>query len=395
QIQYYRQTLYKPTPSSNLFFSHTHTHNITESMGRLKYNSSASFLVILIFILLSLCLTAVMARSPRKMTRTSRLSANVSIPALLIFGDSIMDTGMNNNLATVVKCNFVPYGSDFQGGIPSGRFCDGKVPSDIIAEALGIKEIVPAYLDPALKPTDLPTGVSFASGGAGYDPLTSKLAQLEYLKEYIAKLKLVVGENRTSYILSNSLFLVVAGSDDIANTYFLLHARHLYDLPSYTDLMSNSASDFVQELYKLGARKIGVFNAPPIGCVPSQRTLAGGDDRKCAEDRNEAALMFNSKLEPKLKSLGQALPRSKIVYIDVYTPLLQLIQNPRKFGFEDSEKGCCGTGVIEVAVLCNKLIPVTCANVSSHVFWDSFHPTESTYRFLVAQLLDKYMGDLS
>ncbi|CAN1127366.1 GDSL esterase/lipase At3g43570 [Linum perenne] len=294
-------------------------------MGRLKYNSSASFLVILIFILLSLCLTAVMARSPRKMTRTSRLSANVSIPALLIFGDSIMDTGMNNNLATVVKCNFVPYGSDFQGGIPSGRFCDGKVPSDIIAEALGIKEIVPAYLDPALKPTDLPTGVSFASGGAGYDPLTSKLA----------------------------------------------------------------------ELYKLGARKIGVFNAPPIGCVPSQRTLAGGDDRKCAEDRNEAALMFNSKLEPKLKSLAQALPRSKIVYIDVYTPLLQLIQNPRKFGFEDSEKGCCGTGVIEVAVLCNKLIPVTCANVSSHVFWDSFHPTESTYRFLVAQLLDKYMGDLS
>ncbi|CAN1315088.1 GDSL esterase/lipase EXL3 [Linum perenne] len=275
-------------------------------MGRLKYNSSASFLVILIFILLSLCLTAVMARSPRKMTRTSRLSANVSIPALLIFGDSIMDTGMNNNLATVVKCNFVPYGSDFQGGIPSGRFCDGKVPSDIIAEALGIKEIVPAYLDPALKPTDLPTGVSFASGGAGYDPLTSKLAsvvsmsqQLEYLKEYIAKLKLVVGENRTSYILSNSLFLVVAGSDDIANTYFLLHARHLYDLPSYTDLMSNSASDFVQ---------------------------------KCAEDRNEAALMFNSKLEPKLKSLAQALPRSKIVYIDVYTPLLQLIQNPRKFG---------------------------------------------------------------
>ncbi|CAN1315094.1 GDSL esterase/lipase At3g43570 [Linum perenne] len=293
-------------------------------MGRLKYNSSASFLVILIFILLSLCLTAVMARSPRKMTRTSRLSANVSIPALLIFGDSIMDTGMNNNLATVVKCNFVPYGSDFQGGIPSGRFCDGKVPSDIIAEALGIKEIVPAYLDPALKPTDLPTGVSFASG-----------------------------------------------------------------------VYSSCVYDFEQELYKLGARKIGVFNAPPIGCVPSQRTLAGGDDRKCAEDRNEAALMFNSKLEPKLKSLAQALPRSKIVYIDVYTPLLQLIQNPRKFGFEDSEKGCCGTGVIEVAVLCNKLIPVTCANVSSHVFWDSFHPTESTYRFLVAQLLDKYMGDLS
>ncbi|CAI0382540.1 unnamed protein product [Linum tenue] len=42
-----------------------------------------------------------------------------------------MDTGNNNNLATVVKANFQPYGVDFTGG-PTGRFCDGKVPSDII-----------------------------------------------------------------------------------------------------------------------------------------------------------------------------------------------------------------------------------------------------------------------
>lgn len=35
---------------------------------------------------------------------------------------------------------------------------------------------MPAYLDPNLRPQDLVTGVSFASGGAGYDPLTSKVA---------------------------------------------------------------------------------------------------------------------------------------------------------------------------------------------------------------------------
>lgn len=43
-------------------------------------------------------------------------------------------------------------------------------------EELGIKEFLPAYLDPSLQPSELPTGVNFASGGAGYDPLTSKLA---------------------------------------------------------------------------------------------------------------------------------------------------------------------------------------------------------------------------
>lgn len=43
-------------------------------------------------------------------------------------------------------------------------------------EELGIKELLPAYLDPALQAKDLITGVNFASGGAGYDPLTSKIA---------------------------------------------------------------------------------------------------------------------------------------------------------------------------------------------------------------------------
>jgi hypothetical protein len=41
-------------------------------------------------------------------------------------------------------------------------------------EELGIKELLPAYLDPNLQPSDLLTGVCFASGGAGYDPLTSQ-----------------------------------------------------------------------------------------------------------------------------------------------------------------------------------------------------------------------------
>ena len=46
----------------------------------------------------------------------------------------------------------------------------------ISAKGFGVKEIMPAYLDPNLHPQDLITGVSFASGACGYDPLTSKIA---------------------------------------------------------------------------------------------------------------------------------------------------------------------------------------------------------------------------
>lgn len=71
--------------------------------------------------------------------------------------------------------------------------------------------------------------------------------QIQMFKEYIGKLQGMVGEERTNFILANSLFLVVAGSDDIANTYFTIRVRKSqYDVPAYTDLMVNSASEFLQ-----------------------------------------------------------------------------------------------------------------------------------------------------
>ena len=43
------------------------------------------------------------------------------------------------------------------------------------AAKFGVKKFLPPYLDPNLQLQDLLTGVSFASGGAGYDPLTAEL----------------------------------------------------------------------------------------------------------------------------------------------------------------------------------------------------------------------------
>ena len=52
------------------------------------------------------------------------------VPALFIFGDSIVDVGNNNNLHTIVKSNFNPYGRDFLYHQPTGRFCNGKLATD-------------------------------------------------------------------------------------------------------------------------------------------------------------------------------------------------------------------------------------------------------------------------
>lgn len=69
-------------------------------------------------------------------TNAKKQGKNATIPALIVFGDSIMDTGNNNNLPTLLKCNFPPYGKDFISGLATGRFSDGRVPSDLIGNCL-------------------------------------------------------------------------------------------------------------------------------------------------------------------------------------------------------------------------------------------------------------------
>ncbi|ESR48462.1 hypothetical protein CICLE_v10001561mg [Citrus x clementina] len=326
-----------------------------------------------------------------------KLPGNVTIPAVIVFGDSIVDAGNNNNLKTPAKCNFPPYGRDFMGGVSTGRFSNGKVPSDLIVEELGIKELLPAYLQPNLQPEDLLTGVTFASGGCGYDPLTTELAsaiplsdQLQLFKEYTEKVKQIVGEEGQNRIMKTAFVLVVAGSNDIDNTYFASRVRKLqYDISAYTDLIVGLASTFFKELYGLGVRRMGVFSAPPLGCLPSSRTLGGGKTRDCANDYNEAAQMFNTKLSAELDSLNIQFPDARLLLIDIYNPLLYLIQNPIKYGFEVVNKGCCGTGTLEASIFCNQFSLNTCTNVSGYIFWDGYHPTERTYKILVSSLINK------
>lgn len=57
---------------------------------------------------------------------------NKTTQAVFFFGDSIFDTGNNNNLTTEMKCDFRPYGMDFPLGVATGRFSNGKVPTDYI-----------------------------------------------------------------------------------------------------------------------------------------------------------------------------------------------------------------------------------------------------------------------
>ena len=60
-----------------------------------------------------------------------------TVPAMFVFGDSLIDNGNNNNLASLAKANYYPYGIDFRGGA-TGRFSNGYTMVDEIGNNFSV-----------------------------------------------------------------------------------------------------------------------------------------------------------------------------------------------------------------------------------------------------------------
>ena len=174
-------------------------------------------------------------------------------PAVLVFGDSTADSGNNNYISTSFKADHRPYGQDFPGGIPTGRFSNGKLVPDFWVSMLGIKDIIPPYLQPNISDFDIRTGVNFASAGSGFDDLTARVSQvipvskqLHYFKGYIRRLKKLVGVTEARRILKGALVSVSAGTNDFTISFYDLRTRRNdFDINDYQDYVLKKLQNFV------------------------------------------------------------------------------------------------------------------------------------------------------
>ncbi|KAK9921110.1 hypothetical protein M0R45_029637 [Rubus argutus] len=318
------------------------------------------------------------------------------VPALIIFGDSVVDVGNNNNLNTVVKANFPPYGRDFVNHRPTGRFCNGKLATDFTAENLGFTSYPPAYLSQEASGKNLLTGVNFASAASGYYDPTAQLynsisltQQLNNYKQYQSKVVNMVGQAKANDIFSRGIHLLSAGNSDFIQNYYITPLLTVYTPDQFSDILIRSYSTFIQNLHGLGARKIGVTSLPPIGCLPAAITIFGAGSNQCVSRLNGDAISFNKKLSSTSESLQTKLPGLTLVVFDIYKPLLDMVTKPSDNGFMESRRACCGTGTLETSVLCNSRSIGTCNNVTGYVFWDGFHPSEAANEVLAGDLLQQ------
>ncbi|MED6175557.1 hypothetical protein PIB30_079509 [Stylosanthes scabra] len=295
-----------------------------------------------------------------------------------------MDSGNNNFLPTSAKANYLPYGSNFAHG-PTGRFTNGRTVADFIAEYLGLP-YPPPYL--SLHGQMSLSGINYASGSCGILPESGALlGKCKSLSEQINLFEWTIETNiEISQHLSKSIYLVAVGSNDYINNYLetKFDTSKRYHPQTFAHLLIHNLSQEFQRLYKLGGRKIVMFEIGPLGCLPSisKTHLHKGD---CLEETNQIVSYFNEMLPSMLNNLTFTLPHSFFVLGRINSKVYDAVTNPTTYGLTDGKSPCCRTWENASAVCIPLTVP--CINPFQHIFWDGYHLTEPFYSFLASQCL--------
>ncbi|KAI3416687.1 Lipase_GDSL domain-containing protein [Psidium guajava] len=310
------------------------------------------------------------------LSRSSVLGAP-QVPCFFIFGDSLADNGNNNNLPTRAKSNYPPFGIDFPGGAATGRFTNGRTTVDIIAQLLGFDKFIPPFATE--RGSDILQGVNYASGAAGIrnesgrqlGDIISLNRQLGNHLLTVSSIKGMLGSTASAY-LNKCIYTVGMGSNDYINNYFMpdiYPTSRIYTPEQYAGVLIQQYKQQLKKLYLYGARKVAVMGLGLIGCTPAEISRFGTNGSLCVDKINDAAILFNNRLQPLVDEFNSNLPDAKFTYIN---------------NFAISTTGPGTAGLISNATCCEvdeelgTCVPfkTPCSNRSSYVFYDAFHPTE-------------------
>ncbi|KAM7258170.1 hypothetical protein ACFE04_013911 [Oxalis oulophora] len=304
------------------------------------------------------------------------------VPCYFIFGDSLVDNGNNNNLNSLAKANYMPYGIDFGG--PTGRFSNAKTTVDVTAQLLGFNNYIPAYVN--ARGRDILGGVNYASAAAGIRDETGQQlgqrisfsGQVRNFQSTVSQVANILGgTDAAANYLSQCIYSVGLGSNDYLNNYFMptyYSTSRRYTPEQYANVLIQQYTQQVQNLYNLGARKFVLIGVGQIGCSPNQ--LSQSPDGKCVERVNSANQLFNNKLRALVDQFNNQNPDGRSIYVNVYGMFQDIVSNPASYGFRVTNAGCCGIGRNNGQITCLPL-QTPCRNRDQYLFWDAFHPTDA------------------
>ncbi|GFP81260.1 GDSL esterase/lipase at1g71691 [Phtheirospermum japonicum] len=303
------------------------------------------------------------------------------VPAIFVFGDSLSDNGNNNNfLISFAKANYFPYGIDFSSG-PTGRFSNGYIMADAIAELLGLP-LIPPHSGATVE--QMRYGVNFASAAAGILDITGRnfvtlipfIEQINNFENTLEQMTDSLGVPDLGQALARSIFFIAIGSNDYLNNYLMPNyaTRNQYNAQQFADLLIQQYTSQITRLYRLGARRFAIAGLGLLGCIPS--VLSQGNEGICSEEVNQLVHPFNINIKSMIHNLTTNLPDALFSYIDIHNIMQDLVDNSRSYGFNVVNRGCCGTGRNRGQLTCLPF-QTPCPDRNQYIFWDAYHPTEA------------------
>ncbi|MBA0684701.1 hypothetical protein Goshw_021599 [Gossypium schwendimanii] len=368
---------------------------------------------------------------------TPLLSPAVSsplVPALFIIGDSTVDCGNNNYLGTFARADRPPYGRDFDTHLPTGRFCNGRIPVDYLALHLGLP-FVPSYLGQTGELEDMLHGVNYASAAAGIifssgselspskDGIQqsgirisavpcfgqmdiakgykrsqefaalqihqfggqhiSLTHQIQQFSDTYQQFVLSLGEDVAIDLISSSVLYVSIGINDYIHYYLrnVSNVQNLYLPWGFNQFLASTMRQEIKNLYNTNVRRFVVMGLPPIGCAPYYLQRYKSNNGECVEEINDMIMEFNFFMRYMTDELLHELPDAGIIFCDVFQGSMDIIRNHKSYGFESTANACCGLGKYNGWMMC--MSPqMACRNASDHIWWDQFHPTDAVNAIL-------------
>ncbi|OQU82133.1 hypothetical protein SORBI_3006G178300 [Sorghum bicolor] len=328
-------------------------------------------------------------------------AAEPLVPAMFVFGDSMVDVGNNNFIDKCdisCKADYPHFGVDYLDHAPTGRFSNGYNLADHLAQELGFAESPPPFLSLSNASQWMSKGINFASGGSGLllktgndgRTCTQVLSIAEQVSNFtnLAWQWAASGDNRSADLLSKSLFFISAGSNDLFEYIDL--GPHDNDTKLLQDLVASYAA-YLRDLYDVGARKFSVVSTSLVGCCPSQRLIAHRlqdpkgaiDEYGCLAPLNSLSYQLYPMFAAMLQDLSVELPGMNYSLANSTKMAEWVLETPASeptslndFTFTVLDTACCGAGKFGAEYDCNFSAPL-CPNRSNHLFWDDYHPTEA------------------
>ncbi|CAL4945448.1 unnamed protein product [Urochloa decumbens] len=321
------------------------------------------------------------------------------VPALFVIGDSTADVGTNNYLGTLARADREPYGRDFDTHRPTGRFSNGRIPVDYLAERLGLP-FVPPYLEQNMRAAagagpakidGMIQGVNYASAAAGIISTSgsdlgmhvSLTQQVQQVEDTYEQLSLALGEAAAANLFKKSVFFVSIGSNDFIHYYLRnVSGVQMRYLPwEFNQLLVSTMRQEIKNLYNINVRKVILMGLPPVGCAPHFLEEYGSQSGECIDFINNVVIEFNYALRHMSNEFIIQHPDSMISYCDTFEGSVDILNNRERYGFVTTTDACCGLGKYGGLIMC--ILPqMACSDASSHVWWDEFHPTDAVNRIL-------------